>query len=123
MVNFKLQIKFIFLLFAFTFSTCRENEYYKRPSVISGYKTGTLFDVHFFAYSDLTYYYSNSDKGEVGKWEMHGDTLILKQIDTIQAVLIGFKPYKIYNPRYNWLYGMEFIENNPAKIVKFPKHN
>jgi hypothetical protein len=121
-VNFKLPTKIIFLLFTVAFVACYESEYYKKPSVIAGYKTGTFFDVHFFAYSDSTYFYSNSDKGKIGKWEKVLDTLVLKQRDTIQAILINYKPYKIYNPRYNWLEGMNFIENNPAKIVKFPEH-
>lgn len=119
-VNFKLPTKIIFLFLAGAFVACDESEYYNKPSVIAGYKNGTFFEVHFLAYSDSTYFYSNSDKERIGKWEKNLDTLILKQNDSIQAILVRYKPYKIYNPTYNWLKEMNFIENNPAKIVKFP---
>lgn len=117
-------IVFLMLIFGYLYLENQEkSKFYEKPSVIAGYSSGTFFDVHLLIYSDSTYYYSNSDKGRAGNWIQLSDTIILKQRDTVQAVLVNKKPDVINNPRYNWLHGMEFIENNPPKIVTFPKHD
>jgi hypothetical protein len=100
-----------------------KSKFYNKPSIIAGYKSGTFFDVHLLLYPDSTYYYSNSDKDPTGNWIQLSDTIILKQRDTIQSVLVNNKPILINNPRYNWLHQMEFIKNNYPRIVTFPKQN
>lgn len=118
-------ILFLMLIFGCLYLGKKEEKekFYEKPSIIAGYKSGTFFDVHLLLYPDSTYYYSNSDKEPNGIWIHLADTIILKQRDTVQSILVNKKPIVTNNPRYNWLHNMEFIENNPPKIVKFPKHD